>query len=128
MLHTTFSPKKDITLMSDNMEEINQYDSDGMAHGLWEEYYSDESEGKKVSNRGHYYHGIEHGKWEWFHLSGAIKWKEEYLYGIPHGNWVTYTVNGYATKKCKFDRGELKGLFLLSIIHEYLKYYYLKVK
>ena len=56
-------------------DKINQYDSEGKQHGIWEYYYSD----GKLRLRCNYLHGQLHGKWEDYRADGTRIWKENYI-------------------------------------------------
>jgi antitoxin component YwqK of YwqJK toxin-antitoxin module len=67
-------------------EQINQYDSQGREHGVWEWYWSNGN----LMWREHYLHGKKHGLWEGYRPTGTLAWKCQYHHGIAHGLWERY--------------------------------------
>jgi antitoxin component YwqK of YwqJK toxin-antitoxin module len=51
--------------------QINKFDSQGRAQGIWENYMADGT----LKGKGHWLHGNPHGLWEW------------YCNGNPHRKW-----------------------------------------
>jgi antitoxin component YwqK of YwqJK toxin-antitoxin module len=52
--------------------QVNQYDSRGRLHGVWEGYQKD----------------------------GTLQWREMYFHGTPRGLWEYYWPNGTPQRKC----------------------------
>ena len=78
-------------------EELNQLDSQGLPHGLWEDHWSDGT----LSWRGHYLHGKKHGHWENYYWwsNGTLMWRGYYLHGKEHGVWEDYRKDGTLSRK-----------------------------
>jgi hypothetical protein len=56
-------------------ETINQKDSQGRRHGIWEHYRPDGT----LWLRHHYLHGKEHGLCEWYRTDVTLYFKRYYL-------------------------------------------------
>jgi antitoxin component YwqK of YwqJK toxin-antitoxin module len=72
---------------------INQRDSQGKPHGVWENYYID----SRIRLREHYLHGVPHGIWESYCGDGTLRWRRHWLHGKAHGVWEWY--NGHLYDK-----------------------------
>ena len=65
---------------------INQLDSQGKPHGVWEDYWKN----GKVRRIRHYYNGKEHGVWEQYNANGTLFIRGQCHHGTPHGVWEWY--------------------------------------
>jgi hypothetical protein len=54
---------------------INQKDSKGEAHGIWELYWSDDT----LWRREHWHHGEPYGLFGSYWKDGTIRWKQYFL-------------------------------------------------
>jgi antitoxin component YwqK of YwqJK toxin-antitoxin module len=54
---------------------INQRDSEGRKHGVWEDYYIN----GRILVREHYMHGKAHRLREWYHTDGTPYFKKYFL-------------------------------------------------
>jgi antitoxin component YwqK of YwqJK toxin-antitoxin module len=68
-------------------DTINQHDSQGEQHGLWENYWPDGT----LWWKGHYHHGKLHGLSERYYKNGTIVWRYRFLYGKVHGLSENYS-------------------------------------
>jgi antitoxin component YwqK of YwqJK toxin-antitoxin module len=55
--------------------QVNQYDSEGRRHGVWEGYWANGTLWQKE----HWLHGNLHGLRERYQPDGTPKWKDYYL-------------------------------------------------
>jgi antitoxin component YwqK of YwqJK toxin-antitoxin module len=64
-------------------DQLNQKDSQGEQHGLWESYWGNGT----LRWKGYYHHGELHGVWVAYYENGTPVRRETYLHGNPHGLW-----------------------------------------
>jgi len=76
-------------------ENVNQYDSEGDKHGIWEEYYDND----KLRYRYNYVHGKSHGLWVTYYIGGNLAWSTNYVLGERKGLRVEYYPDGSIYKK-----------------------------
>jgi antitoxin component YwqK of YwqJK toxin-antitoxin module len=76
-------------------ELINQLDSEGRRHGLWEDYLHNGT----LSWRGHYHHGKRHGLWEYYWSTGTLWWRAHWHYGVRKGLATRWDTQGRITDK-----------------------------
>jgi antitoxin component YwqK of YwqJK toxin-antitoxin module len=65
----------------------NQYNSQRLREGYWEEYYDNES---SLWRKGNYINGEYHGYWELYYYNGKLMSKGNYNNGIQVGIWEYY--------------------------------------
>jgi antitoxin component YwqK of YwqJK toxin-antitoxin module len=76
-------------------EPINQRDTQGRRHGVWEDYWEDGT----LNRRRHYLHGKLYGFFEYYLENGTLWWRENYLHGETQGLLELYTPNGTLERK-----------------------------
>ena len=76
-------------------KQINQLDSEGRHHGVWEDYYSNGT----LSWRGHYHHGTLHGVWEGYYSDGTLWWREHWHHCEQKGRETWWGRQGRCTQK-----------------------------
>ena len=76
-------------------ELLNQNDSEGRSHGLWEGYYSNGTLWWRV----HFHHGREQGVSEWYHSDGTLRWREHWHHGEQKGLAMWRDPQGKITDK-----------------------------
>jgi antitoxin component YwqK of YwqJK toxin-antitoxin module len=76
-------------------EPINQYDSEGRPHGVWERYRKDGT----LWWRNHYLHGKLHGLSVNYYEAGTLSWRRHHHHGKEHGLWEWYDIHGTAQDK-----------------------------
>jgi len=75
---------------------MNQRNTKGQRHGLWECYWSN----GKLMYKGSYINDERHGLWEeYYHENGKLWDKGSYLNGKRHGLWEYYHENGQLEKR-----------------------------
>jgi antitoxin component YwqK of YwqJK toxin-antitoxin module len=70
-------------------EPINQTDSQGRPHGVWDEYWGD-----GLKRRGTWLHGVLHGAWKTYNEAGIVTWRRHYLHGKLHRLSENYRSDG----------------------------------
>jgi antitoxin component YwqK of YwqJK toxin-antitoxin module len=68
--------------------EINQLDSEGRPHGVWEYYYTNGTLWWRV----HYHHDKQNGVWESYYEDGTLEWRRHYHHDMLKGisKWWSY--------------------------------------
>ena len=79
---------------------INQIDSQGRYHGLWEYYYSDDT----LWVRLHYIHGKRHGRCEFYPKDRTVFYIVKYLHDEPRGICNYYRLDGTKIAKVYFAK------------------------
>jgi len=87
--------------------KINQYDKDGLRHGLWESYYSNGS----IKTTTNYHHGTMHGAYTEFYSNGKISESVNCLNGYMEGLRYWNDLDGRGLLKGSYRRSNCVGLF-----------------
>jgi antitoxin component YwqK of YwqJK toxin-antitoxin module len=77
------------------MGKINQRDSQGRRHGVWESYRSDGT----LYWRVHYHHGNKYGVCEHYYQKGTLCWRANFYHDTPKGKHELYTTPGIISLK-----------------------------
>jgi antitoxin component YwqK of YwqJK toxin-antitoxin module len=67
-------------------EEINQYNSNGLKHGLWRDWHHTGELWFELT----YVNGVVEGVWRTWYKNGELMWVVYYVNGIQEGEDVEY--------------------------------------
>jgi antitoxin component YwqK of YwqJK toxin-antitoxin module len=76
-------------------QDLNQTDSGGRSHGVWEQYWS----AGTLRWRYNYLHGVLHGLCEMYRSDGTLWWIQSWKHGNPQGLWSWYDTPGTSRNK-----------------------------
>ncbi|MFP4847022.1 toxin-antitoxin system YwqK family antitoxin [Winogradskyella sp. PE311] len=80
---------------------------DGLANGLWQEWY----ENGQLKYSAFWLDGKGHGLWEYYHENGVLRQEEFYDMDIPIGIFKFYFNNGQTKSKTSWMNGKKHGIW-----------------